>query len=115
MEVKAQQKRIRELERQLKRSRCRTCGGGGVAEPAKKSRRDLGQGRGRLISRPDRDEAMQLIDEAVQQGARRARLRVSSWGSACAAVQRWRETPQDRPYAGHPWRRRRTGWTEAAA
>jgi len=37
---------------------------------------------------------MQLIDEAVQQGARRARA-CEQVGISVRSVQRWREAPQD--------------------
>src|SRR6202044_1853697 len=81
--------------------RCRTCGGDGVAELAKKSRSDLGQGRGRLISSPDRDDAMQLIDEAVKEGARRSRA-CEELGVSPRTVQRWQHTREDgRLHAHH--------------
>jgi hypothetical protein len=51
------------------------CGAGrnrSSAGVAKKSRGAPGQGRGRRISAPDRRETLQLIEDAVAAGARRA-------------------------------------------
>ncbi|WP_454862464.1 IS3 family transposase [Paraburkholderia fungorum] len=93
-EAKAAQKRIRELERQLKRADAARAEAAALLNLRKKADANLGQGRGRLISNPDRDEAMQLIDEAVQQGARRARA-CEQLGISVRSVQRWREAPQD--------------------
>ncbi len=51
----------------------------GIADAQKKSRGDLGMGRGRLINTPDRREMIELIEEAGQAGARKARA-CEVWG-----------------------------------
>ncbi|MFL9915135.1 IS3 family transposase [Paraburkholderia fungorum] len=93
-EAKAAQKRIRELERQLKRADAARAEAAALLNLRKKADANLGQGRGRLISSPDRDEAMQLINEAVQQGACRARA-CEQLGVNVRTVQRWRQSPHD--------------------
>lgn len=61
----------------------------GVAGAAKKSAGDLGGGRGRMISAPDRRRAMELIEEARAAGARLApACRVL--GITARTYQRWR-------------------------
>ncbi|MGT2470786.1 IS3 family transposase [Paraburkholderia terrae] len=98
-EAKAAHKRIRELERQLKRSDAARAEAAALLNLRKKAEANLGQGKGRLISSPDRDEAMQLIDEAVQEGASRRRA-CEELGLSVRTVQRWRLSPQDgRPLA----------------
>ncbi|MFL9904701.1 IS3 family transposase [Paraburkholderia fungorum] len=93
-EAKAAQKRIRELERQLKRADAARAEAAALLNLRKKADANLGQGRGRLISSPDRDEAMQLINEAVRQGACRARA-CEQLGVNVRTVQRWRQSPHD--------------------
>ncbi|MCY0857241.1 IS3 family transposase [Cupriavidus sp. D39] len=93
-EDEAAQKRVRELERELKRKNA------ALAETAallvlQKSRSDLGTGRGRLISTPDRFEAIQLIDEAVSAGARQA-MACEALGLTERTLQRWRHAPADK-------------------
>lgn len=48
-----------------------------------------------MISAPDRDEVMQLIDKAVKAGARQARI-CKILGLSPRTVQRWRHVPADR-------------------
>ncbi|MGT2493414.1 IS3 family transposase [Cupriavidus basilensis] len=100
-EEQAAQKRIRDLERELKRKNA------ALAETAallvlRKSRGDLGKGRGRLINVSDRREAIVLIDEAVQNGARQSSA-CEELGLNERTLQRWRHTPEDgRPGAQRP-------------
>ena len=77
--TKDEKKRITALE-----ATCSGEGSGGgrsFARSQKKSRGDLGGRRGRMISVPDRQRAVELIDEATAAGARRfqacAELRIS--------------------------------------
>ena len=60
----------------------------------KKSRRDLGCAKGRLISTPDRQEIMKLIDETVQEGARKHKA-CEILGITLRTLQRWRHQPVD--------------------
>jgi putative transposase len=55
-----------------------------------------------VISAPDRSETMQLIDEAVQAGARRA-IASAHAGVSVRSVQRWKHKPEDaRPTSCRP-------------
>ena len=86
--------RSRESARRL------VCGGGGAAGAVKKSRGDLGEGRGRLISVLDRREMMNLIEEAVRAGACKARS-CEVLGISVRTLQRWHHRPEDGRPHGH--------------
>ena len=99
--------------------------GGGAAGAAKKRRGDLGGRRGRMISTPDRQNAIALIDQAKAAGARRARP-VRNSGSTRAPVgagepgTTYRRIAARRRLGRHPatrCRRRnaRPCWTSATA
>lgn len=70
-------------------------GGSGFTGTQKKSQCDLGQGQGRLISAPDRLQALGLIAKAVESGARRFRA-CNELGLCLRTVQRWRNCEVDR-------------------
>jgi hypothetical protein len=72
----ADQKRLRELERELQRKEKALAEAAAVLVLRKKPKR-FG-GRGRMISTSSHRQAVELIQEAVQSGARRAQ--------ACAAL-----------------------------
>src|SRR5215210_2072377 len=79
--------------------------GGGAAGVTKKRRSDLGGRRGRMISTPDRQAAIALIDQAKAAGARRAQA-CAELGLDERTCRRWRatdRTPEDRrPTAPRP-------------
>ncbi|WP_434782948.1 IS3 family transposase [Ferrovum myxofaciens] len=99
--TRSDNKQIKSLERELarkrkpwrRRRRCWFC---------QKSRGDLGKQRGRLISSPDRQSMVLLIEEAVESGARcEEACKVA--GIDIRTLQRWRHRPEDgRPEAVHP-------------
>lgn len=69
--AKDERKRIKALERDLQRKEKALAQAAALAGAEKKSRGDLGGQRGRMISAPDRQRAVELIDEATAGGARR--------------------------------------------
>ncbi|WP_432258225.1 IS3 family transposase [Cupriavidus sp. TMH.W2] len=101
-EEETAQKRIRDLERELKRKNAALAETAALLVLRKKAEAIWGRGRGGLINVSDRREAIMLIDEAVKSGARQA--------SACRelglnerTLQRWRHVPADgRPGAQRP-------------
>jgi hypothetical protein len=92
--VKAAKKRIKQLERELRRKDAALAEAAALLVLRKKAEALWGEGRGRLISAPDRRETLQLIEEAVAAGARRAQaceeagpeLRTCSAGSTARRI-----------------------------
>ncbi|MFS8981416.1 IS3 family transposase [Cupriavidus necator] len=101
-EEETAQKRIRALERELKRKDAALAETAALLVLRKKAGGDLGKGRGGLINVSDRREAIALIDEAVQGGARQSSA-CEELGLNERTLQRWRHTPEDgRPGAQRP-------------
>src|SRR5919199_1288574 len=92
--------------------------GGGAAGAAKKRRGGLGRRRGRMISTPDRRNALALIDQAAAAGARRAQA-CAELGLDERTCRRWRArdgAPEDRrPTAPRPTPRNKLSEEERKA
>ncbi|WP_273181027.1 IS3 family transposase [Ferrovum myxofaciens] len=88
------QKRIKQLERELNRKEKALAEAAALLVLGKKSRGDLGLCKGRLISTSDRQEMMKLIDETVEAGARRHKA-CEILGLSLRTLQRWQIRPED--------------------
>ncbi len=69
-DAQADQRRIQELERELRRQEKALAEAAALLVLRKKAEASLKAGRGRMSSTPDRQQAVELIDEARQAGAR---------------------------------------------
>ncbi|WP_299310363.1 IS3 family transposase [uncultured Halomonas sp.] len=103
-EAKQQRKRIKALEKELARKNEALAETAALLALRKKGEGDLG-GRGRMISTPDRQRAIALIEEARAQGAR-LEAACRELGITARTYQRWTrggELHEDqRPLVGRP-------------
>ncbi|WP_227788373.1 IS3 family transposase [Pseudomonas aeruginosa] len=94
-EEKAAKKRIKQLERELRRKDAALAETAALLVLRKKAEALWGRTRGRMISAPDRRETLQLIEDAVAAGARRAQA-CAELGLSLRSLQRWQHCPEDR-------------------
>ena len=87
-DTQADQRRIRELERELSRQEKALAATAALLVLRKKAQAILKAGRGRMISASDRQQAIKLIDAARQSGAR-LQPACQELGSDVGTYQRW--------------------------
>ncbi|WP_259386273.1 IS3 family transposase [Pseudoalteromonas sp. MSK9-3] len=104
-ERKADHKRIKELEKELKRKDAALAETAALLVLRKKFKYLLGGRRGQLTSHSDRQYYASLIDDAVTSGARKERA-CEEIGLSIRTLQRWQEQgeiiPDKRPTAKRP-------------
>nr|WP_218281531.1 IS3 family transposase [Pseudomonas sp. LPB0260] len=94
-EDKVAKTRIKQLDRELRRKDAALAEAAALLVFRKKPRRSGERTRGRMISAPDRRKTLQLIEEAMVAGARRAQA-FAELGLSLRSLQRWRHCPEDR-------------------
>ncbi|WFB59566.1 IS3 family transposase [Paenibacillus sp. BR1-192] len=103
-ELRSKEQEVKELSRELQRKEAALAETAALLVLRKKGPSDLGGPRGRLISAPDRELALSLIQEAVEAGARE-RLACIELGLTQRTIQRWRQSgsrEDGRPHAKRP-------------
>nr|WP_269077876.1 IS3 family transposase [Endozoicomonas montiporae] len=104
-EHKKDKQTIKKLERELKRKDKALAETAALLVLTKKAQGDLGGARGRLVSLPDRQNAVKLIEHAVSDGARQSKA-CQVIGLSERTIQRWTQEgtviPDNRKNADRP-------------